>query len=129
DAAKLIQGFSDFFRENSDIWLDKFEYKEAGPHLVMMAFFQRVINGGGVIQREYAIGTRRVDLLIKWGAQKIVIELKILRNKDTVTDGLKQTEDYMDGCGATEGHLIVFDRDVNKTWEEKIFTRNETVNG
>src|SRR5262245_1227300 len=69
NVSALIQGFIDFYREHSAIWLDKFDYKEAAPHLLMMAFLQRVINGGGTLQREYALGTGRVDILLKWGRQ------------------------------------------------------------
>lgn len=129
NASALIQGFVDFYRENSAIWLDKFDYKEAAPHLLMMAFLQRVINGGGTLQREYALGTRRVDILLKWGHQVIVFELKIRHNQASVTEGLKQTASYMDTSAASEGHLIVFDRDPNKAWEEKIFALTEAVNG
>jgi hypothetical protein len=35
---KLLKEFQQFYRENSAIWLEKFEYKEAGPHLIVMAF-------------------------------------------------------------------------------------------
>ncbi|MDR1973707.1 MAG: ATP-binding protein, partial [Bacteroidales bacterium] len=43
----LMRDFQQFWRENSEIWRDRFEYKEAAPHLVMMGFLQRVVNGGG----------------------------------------------------------------------------------
>jgi hypothetical protein len=129
NASALIQGFVDFYREHSAIWLDKFDYKEAAPHLLMMAFLQRVINGGGTLQREYALGTGRVDILLKWDHQTIVIELKIRHKPSSVTEGLKQTASYMDTSLANEGHLIVFDRDPKKSWEEKIFTLTEAVDG
>ncbi len=31
-----------------------------------MAFLQRVVNGGGFIDREYGVGRRRIDLLVRW---------------------------------------------------------------
>lgn len=129
NASALIQGFIDFYREHSDIWLEKFDYKEAAPHLLMMAFLQKVVNGGGTLQREYALGTGRVDILLKWGKQTIVIELKIRRSQRSVTDGLTQTASYMDRSAASEGHLIIFDREPNKTWEEKIYVLAEAVDG
>ncbi len=52
---KLLNAFTQFFRENSDMWLEKIDYKEAGPHLLLMAFLQRIVNGGGKIHREYAL--------------------------------------------------------------------------
>lgn len=127
DMCKIIQGFQQFFRENSAIWLEKFEYKEAGPHLILMAWLQRIVNGGGTIYREYALGRGRVDLLIEWKAQRIVIELKILHGSKTVAQGLEQTVQYMDTSKATEGHLVIFDRDTIKVWEEKIYHAKEKI--
>ena len=128
DATALIDAFITFYRENSAIWLEKFDYKEAGPHLLLMAFLQRVINGGGSIQREYALGTRRVDILLKWQKQTIVIELKIRYDAGSLPDGLRQTADYMNISSAHEGHLILFDRDPKKSWDEKIYRLTEDVN-
>lgn len=127
DMHKMLASFTEFYRENSAIWLDKFDYKESGPHLFTMAFLQRIINGGGKIHREYALGTGRVDLLITWKTQRIVIELKVWRNeKITLEKGLEQTARYMDTSNATEGHLIIFD-EQKKSWSEKIYQREETV--
>lgn len=124
--SKLLQNFTQFYRENSEIWLEKFDYKESGPHLLLMAFLQRIINGGGSIHREYGLGRKRVDLLVGYATQRIVIELKILRNEKTLPDGLEQTAQYMDSSNATEGHLVIFDRSTIKNWDEKIYQRQES---
>lgn len=133
DMGALLNAFVEFYRENSPIWLERFDYKEAGPHLLLMAFLQRVINGGGTLLREYALGTRRVDILLKWRKQMImqnvVIELKIRYDACSLPDGLKQTADYMDSSGADEGHLVLFDRDPKKSWQDKIFHLKEVVDG
>ena len=58
--------------------------------------------------------------------QLVVLELKIKRGAlETVIDeGLRQTFDYMDTAGSVdEGHLIIFDRSKEKTWEERIWHR------
>ncbi|MEW6366856.1 MAG: ATP-binding protein [Acidobacteriota bacterium] len=134
DMSKLIGAFQEFFRENSEIWIERFEYKEAGPQLLMQAFLQRIVNGGGYVQREYGLGLGRTDLLAVWpypgGVQKAVIELKILHKsvERTIAEGLRQTAGYMDRCGVSdEGHLIVFDRTPGRSWDEKIFRRDEAV--
>jgi len=129
DMHKMLEAFTQFYRENSDIWLEKFKYKESGPHILMMAFLQRVINGGGKIYREYALGRKRLDLLIEWpnNKQRIVIELKIDRGPQTISEGLEQTAEYMDINNATEGHLIIFDRSLVKSWDKKIFQQKHTV--
>lgn len=116
----LMEKFTEFYRENSAIWLEQFQYKESGPHLLLMAFLQRIINGGGRIYREYALGRGQVDLLIEWRGQRIVIEIKIFYGENTLFKGLQQTASYMNTSHATEGHLVIFDRDPNKSWEEKI---------
>ncbi len=46
---------------------------------------------------------------------------------NTVRDGLEQTRAYMDRCGVLEGHLVVFDRRVGKSWDEKVFRREEVA--
>jgi hypothetical protein len=127
---KMLEAFTEFYRENSAVWLEKFAYKESGPHLLLMAFLQRIINGGGKINREYALGTERVDLLLLWQTQRIVVELKVWRNpQKTLIKGLEQTASYMDTANATEGHLVIFDRREDKSWDEKIYTRQESVGG
>ncbi len=122
---KLLEAFAQFFREHSDAWLEKFAYKEAGPHLLLMAFLQRIINGGGKIHREYALGRKRMDLLIEWQKQRIVLEIKLWYGEKALQDGLEQTAAYMDTCNATEGHLVIFNQSKAKTWEEKIYQRQE----
>ncbi|MBM3199104.1 MAG: ATP-binding protein [Chlamydiae bacterium] len=129
DMNKLLEGFTTFYREHSDIWLERFAYKEAGPHILLLAFLQRIINGGGRIHREYALGRKRVDLRIDWKTQCFVLELKIYRKKTDLVKGLEQTVEYMDSSKATEGHLILFDRDRKKSWNKKIYHRIETVQG
>lgn len=129
---KLLLDFQQFFRQNADSWIGGFDYAEAGPQLLLQAFLQRIVNGGGYIDREYGLGRRRTDLLIRkpltdgYGGpvQRIVLELKIKRGDldNVINEGLKQTTDYMDLCGSVdEGHLIIFDRSQKKTWEERIW--------
>ncbi len=123
---KLFTEFTQFYREGFDAWIQSIAYQESGPHLLLMAFLQRIINGGGKIHREYELGRKRVDLLVTWPyekakTQRIVIELKIWYGEKAYQEGLEQTAQYMDTCNATEGHLVIFDRRENRSWEEKIY--------
>lgn len=141
DANKLLSDFQVFFREHSESWLRRFLYEEAGPQLLLMAFLQRILNGGGRVEREYALGRRRTDLLIQWPkdrqqgfrgpVQKVVVELKILHAAldTTVSEALPQTAAYLDRTGADEGHILVIDKTQTRPWNEKIFTRQETFQG
>ncbi|QEP44071.1 ATP-binding protein [Ectothiorhodospiraceae bacterium BW-2] len=135
DMIKLLQAFQPFFREHSQSWIQRFDYHEAGPQLLLQAFLQRIINGGGRINREYALGRRRTDLIIEWPVdeavglfgevQRIVIELKILRSnlKKTLQQGIEQSRAYADSCGAAEVHLIIFNRNPKISWGKKIWYR------
>ena len=135
DITKLLLAFQQFFRENSEHWVERFDYKEAGPQLLLQAFLQRIINGGGRIEREYGLGRRRTDLPLIWnypgGVQRVVLELKVGSgaSETLIRDGIEQTAGYLDRCGAGEGHLVIFDRNPNNTWEEKIWRRAETHAG
>jgi hypothetical protein len=132
---KLLATFQQFFREHAESWVERFDYREAGPQLLLQAFLQRVINGGGRVEREYGLGRGRTDLLVIWpypgGEQRVVLELKLKRRTlaETIKQGLAQTQRYMDRVGAKAGHLIIFDRDEERSWAEKIFVREERVKG
>jgi len=130
DVDGLIAAFQEFFREHSEHWVQRFEqYHEAGPQLLLQAHLQRVVNGGGRIEREYALGRGRTDLLIVWPQggreRRFVVECKVLRKglERTIAEGVEQTRGYVDRCGAEAGHLIVFDRAPDRPWADKIFRR------
>ena len=93
DVNFLLRNFQDFWRENSEIWIKRYkenfyEYEEAAPHLVLQGFLQRVINGGGQISREMALGTKRADICIEWENQKYPIELKLYKNAKTTEEAI-----------------------------------------
>ena len=134
--SKLLAAFQAFFREHSEHWVERFQYKEAGPQLLLQAFLQRIVNSGGLIEREYGLGRMRTDLLIIWpqGKEtlKVVIECKVLHKslEQTVAEGLEQTAEYMDRCAAEAGHLVIFDRRENRRWDDKVFhCRRASVSG
>ncbi len=118
---KLLNGFTDFFRENAEAYRAKTPYLESYPHLLLMAYLQRVINGGGLVHREYGVGKKRVDLLIEWKKrERFIIEIKIKYGEDTLKKGLKQTAEYFNLCNAKEGHLLIVDRNSKNSWEDRI---------
>jgi len=124
----MLQDFQHFWRENSDVWQERFQYKEAAPHLILQAFLQRIFNSGGEVQREMATGRDRLDLCITYKEKKYPIELKIDRGKQSIEKGFEQTLRYMDTLGCKEGWLVVFDRDNKKPWDEKINQKIEKIN-
>ena len=109
----LLAAFLAFWRQHGQPLLGSALYHEIAPHLVLMAFLQRVVNGGGWLEREYAIGTRRMDLLICYGRTRMAMELKVWRDKNPIPDGLAQLDSYLDGLGLDTGWLVIFDQRPN----------------
>ena len=136
DMDGLLSAFQEFFRGKSEHWIERAQYREAGPQLVLQAFLHRVVNGRGRIEREYALGSRRVDLLVVWPGgdgreSRFVVECKLVRegrsHARTVEQGLEQTAAYMDLSGTDAGHLVVFDMRPGRTWAEKVFREERAV--
>jgi hypothetical protein len=127
DMKSLMAKFQQFWRENSGMWTDMITYTEAAPHLILMAFLQRVINGGGDIIREYGASTGRVDLYMRYKGVIYPIELKIRRDTHSRQKGLEQLSEYMDTLGCKEGTLVVFDQRKSISWTKKIFQKREKM--
>ena len=70
--------------------------KEAGHQLLLMAFLPRIVNGGGRIEREMAVGNGRTDLAVFWQGQVIPIEIKLRHDARALPQGLQQLGCYMD---------------------------------
>jgi hypothetical protein len=119
----LLSEFQQFWRENGDVWLAKTDYIEIAPHLLLQAFLQRIINGGGQVVREPASGNGRLDLYVLYEGKKYPIEIKIRYGEKTLSDGLTQLARYMDIYGEKNGWLCIFDRNSQKSWDEKIYTQ------
>ena len=120
DLNSLLKEFQQFWRENSDIWVERYDYKEAAPHLILQAFLQHTLNGEGTLRREYAAARGRVDLCIETNDKRYPIELKLRYQENSKATGIQQLTRYMDSLGCNEGWLIVFDRRPEVHWDTKI---------
>ncbi|WP_006786503.1 AAA family ATPase [Thiorhodospira sibirica] len=109
---KLLAAFLSFWRQHGAPLLKSTPYHEIAPHLVLMAFLHRVVNGGGSLEREYAIGSGRMDLCLRYGDVTLGIELKVWRDTrpDPLMEGLEQLDGYLSGLGLDSGWLVIFDR-------------------
>ncbi|MCX4241714.1 ATP-binding protein [Paraliomyxa miuraensis] len=123
DMAKLMADWQVFWRKDGHLAADGFHYREAGPHLMLMAFLQRVVNGGGRIEREYGLGRGALDLLVGWRGQAHAIEVKLRRDSETEGEALDQLVGYLDRLGLSEGWLVMFDLRKEPSWAERLFTR------
>ncbi|MEI6873899.1 MAG: AAA family ATPase [Spirochaetota bacterium] len=127
DMEALFHEFQDFWAQHADIWEEKADYTEAFPHLLLMAFLQRIVNGGGRIEREYAAGRGRIDLALLYSGHWSIIEIKLVTSQGrerTVKKGLEQVIRYRDSIDpGADAWLVVFDRTPAgrlKSWEERL---------
>jgi hypothetical protein len=122
----LLEAFLKFWRQHGEPLLGSTGYHEIAPHIVLMAFLHRVVNGGGTLEREYAIGSDRMDLCLRYQDVTLGIELKVWREKkrDPQTEGIEQLESYLGRLGLDFGWLFVFDRRKNALpMEERLSTQ------
>jgi hypothetical protein len=128
----LLQAFLVFWRQHGEPLLSSAVYHEIAPHLVLMAFLHRVVNGGGTLEREYAIGRDRMDLCLKYGKITLGIELKAWRDKksDPEPEGMEQLDNYLAGLGLDFGWLVIFDRRTKALpLVERLATQVKTTDG
>ncbi|KAB2340359.1 ATP-binding protein [Actinomadura rudentiformis] len=121
DIARLLNEFTAWWKANGEIIDTDRTYHEAACHLIFMAFLQRVVNGGGHIDREYALGKKRLDLTIRkpytdetgqpaiqWSAFELKVRSDV--SGDQIKPGLEQLDAYLGRLGLDTGTLLVFDR-------------------
>jgi hypothetical protein len=112
DLDELREAFLRFWLQHGEPLLNSAVYHEIAPHLVLMAFLHRVVNGGGTLEREYAIGSDRMDLCLRYGAITLGIEIKVQRDdrRNQLQRGLEQIDSYLARLGLDFGWLVIFDR-------------------
>jgi hypothetical protein len=128
DMPGLMAAFQKFWRENSGADRRAYEYGEATPHLVLMAFLQRVTNGKGHIMREMALGSKRLDLCVEYRDKRYAVEVKTSRNF-AGEDSYRQLAGYLGTLGLPEGWMAIFDEDKSKPWDEKLYRRDVEFDG
>jgi hypothetical protein len=103
---------------------------------MLLAFLQRILNGGGRIDREVAAGSGKMDLFVEYRDYKCIIEIKVLRDKKgyerLLAEGMQQIKRYQDRkAPGSPLYLLIFDRRSKRkkaAWDERI-TWNENVEG
>ncbi len=134
DFPALLDAFRQWWRENADALVtEPTEYPEAIPHLALCAFLQRVVHGGGRVHREFAAGRGAMDLLIEYGPDRFAVEIKRVRSRDkldtVISRGVTQLGGYLDTVGLDHGWLVVFDVRPDRSWDDRLFAREATVDG
>ena len=122
---QFLDNFFAFWLEHGEAMMQTVPYHEAAPTLVLMAYLQRVVNGAGRIEREYAAGSGRMDLLVVHGDVRMAIEVKVWRDSrvNPEAKGLVQLEQYLSRLNLPNGFLVIFDQRAKPAkWEQRMRT-------
>jgi hypothetical protein len=85
-----------------------------------------------VIHREFAAGREALDLVVDYGGERHVVELKRVRDhsrEEVVEAGIAQLAGYLDILGEKCGWLLVFDQRKRQTWESRLWREDRQVDG
>ncbi|MBM4344589.1 MAG: AAA family ATPase [Deltaproteobacteria bacterium] len=139
DIARVRSGFAEFWREHAEGFVRAENYHEVAAQLVFMAYLQAAVNGGGHVDREYAAGMGRIDILVRWpvasdagvvdlhGArfERHLFELKVWYQgkADPLPEALAQVAEYAARVPCTSVSVLVFDRreaTLRKPWAKRM---------
>ena len=124
----MLKSFQKFFRKHFIHWVKRFSYAEAGAPLLLQAFLQRILDGGGRIERSYGLGRGYITLLLYWPykrkTQKTIIDIWYLKGslKDTIKKGVEELAKNLAANKILNGHLVLFDNKRDEFWEQKVST-------
>lgn len=123
----ILQKFQAFMKEHYSHKDQQFLEREG--RLLFLAFLKPIINGKGFEFKEPNVAEeRRMDIVITYGRQRYVIELKRWDGEKAHQKGLQQLSDYLDMYGLKEGYLLIYDFTQQKTYkQEQIAFRDKQV--
>ena len=100
--------------------------RQTGKTSALFAF-RDLLNGGSVGDFRAVYVNVEVAQPSRGDRRSAMREIRHRGLERTIADGLEQIARYRDRCGAREGHLVVFDRDPERPWSEKLFRREEAA--
>ena len=113
----VVERFSELmheeYRESSDAFLER------EGRLLFLTFLKPIINGVGFYYVEpQTRDNRRMDLVVTYGRQEFIVELKIWRGDKYERTGREQLSEYLAIRGMDEGYLLTFDFSKNRSHPE-----------
>jgi hypothetical protein len=98
------------YSENDEKFLEKY------CRMLFITYLKPLINGQGFYHIETQTrNVRRMDLVVDYGNEQFVVELKLWHGDKRHEDAYEQLCGYLDGKGLDTGYLLTFDfRKVGK---------------
>ncbi|MCL2045517.1 MAG: AAA-like domain-containing protein [Oscillospiraceae bacterium] len=124
DMELCLRKFADHYAE---IWSERdADFIEREGRLLFLSYLKPLINGQGLYHIESQLtDLRRMDIVVDFGQEQFIIELKLWRGEASHEKAYEQLLGYMESKGVNEGYLLTFDfrKDENKlpyaNWVEK----------
>jgi hypothetical protein len=108
---KFAKHYAEIFNERD------YKFLENHGRLLFISYLRPLINGQGFYHIESQFtDLRRMDLLVDFGKDQFIVELKIWHGDSKHQEAYEQLLGYMDSKNASEGYLLTFDfrKDKNK---------------
>ena len=123
DMELVISRFADLMHEEYRESTVPFLEKEG--RLLFLTFLKPIINGTGFYYVEpQTRDNRRMDLVVSYGSEEFIIELKIWRGEKYEEQGRDQLAPYLTTRGSAEGYLVTFDFSKNRKKTEPHWIEN-----
>lgn len=113
----VLERFAELLHEEYRESTESFVEKEG--RLLFLTFLKPIINGLGFYYVEpQTRDNRRMDLVVNYGRQEFIVELKIWRGDKYEQTGREQLSEYLAIRGMDEGYLVTFDFSKNRSTAE-----------
>jgi hypothetical protein len=115
---KFARHFYELYSENDEKFLEKY------CRMLFITYLKPLINGQGFYHIEAQTrNIRRMDLIVDYGNEQFIVELKLWHGDKRHDDAYAQLSGYLDGKGLDTGYLLTFD--FRKEGKE---TKSEWIN-
>ena len=114
DMEICLRKFADYY---SEIYNEKdLKFLERHGRLLFLSYLRPLINGEGFYHIESGFtDLRRMDIVVDYGREQFIIELKIWRGEKYKEEAYRQLASYLETKKAEKGYLLTFDFRAEKS--------------
>jgi hypothetical protein len=110
---KFAEHYAEIFSENDAKFLERH------GRLLFLSYLKPLINGQGFYHIESQFtDLRRMDIVVDFGPQQFIVELKLWRGEAYLAEGYEQLCGYLESKHTESGYMLTFDfrkKEENKT--------------
>lgn len=93
---------------------------ETHGRLIFLAYLKPILNGRGFAFVEaHTRGNKRMDIVVTFGNEKFIIELKIWSGEKYEEKGLEQLADYLQIQNLNTGYMLIFNFNKNEQYNSE----------